>query len=159
VALRLGSGRLAGNFTWFMTQLNPATTSTPVDSNAGASMIGPATQRFGRYARLITGGTSQSTMSFALDPTFRGDVATEQTTLRVTYLDTGTGGFDVQWGSGADQTVTVTKTNTGSWLTTQIPVPGIEYTGTLAGGADIAISELGSDATDFEMVELSVDDR
>jgi hypothetical protein len=159
VALRQGSGRLAGNFTWFMTQLNPDTTSTPVDSNAGSSMIGPATQRFGRYARRITGGTGQSTISFALDPTFRADVATEQTTLRVTYLDTGTGSFDVQWGSGPDQTVTVTKTNTGTWITTQIPVPGMEYTGELAGGADIAISELGTDATDFQMVELSVDDR
>jgi hypothetical protein len=159
VALRQGSGRLAGNFTWFMTQLNPDTTSTPVDSNAGSSMIGPATQRFGRYARRITGGTSQSTISFALAPTFRADVATEQTTLRVTYLDTGTGSFDVQWGSSPGQTATVTKTDTGTWLTTQIPVPGMEYTGGLAGGADIAISEQGSDATDFAMVELSVDDR
>jgi hypothetical protein len=38
-------------------------------------------------------------------------------------------------------------------------VRGMEYTGELAGGADIAISELGTDATDFQMVELSVDDR
>ncbi|MDX6522781.1 MAG: hypothetical protein QOI17_294, partial [Gaiellales bacterium] len=90
---------------------------------------------------------------------FRADVATEQTTLRVTYLDTGTGSFDVQWGSAPGQTATVTKTDTGAWLTTQIPVPGMEYTGELAGGADIAISEQGTDATDFAMVELSVDDR
>ena len=66
VALRQGTGRMAGDFTWFMTQLNPSTTSVPVDSNAGTSMIGPATQRFGRYARKITGGTSTNTMSFAL---------------------------------------------------------------------------------------------
>jgi hypothetical protein len=158
-ALQQGGGRMAGNFSWFMTQLNPDTTSTALDSNNGSSMIGPATQRFGRYARRITGGTGQSAISFALDPTFRADVATEQTTLRVTYLDTGTGSFDVQWGSGPDQTVTVTKTNTGTWITTQIPVRGMEYTGELAGGADIAISELGTDATDFQMVELSVDDR
>jgi hypothetical protein len=150
---------MAGNFTWFMTQLNPSTTSVPVDSNAGASMIGPATQRFGRYARQITGGTSTNTMSFALDPTFRTDLASSLTTLRVTYLDTGTGSFNVSWGTGPGQTVTITKTNTGSWQTTQIPVAGIDYTGGLAGGADISVSELGSDSTDFQMVEVAVAGR
>src|SRR5689334_1501383 len=159
VALRQGTGRMAGNFTWFMTQLNPSTTSVPVDSNAGASMIGPATQRFGRYARKITGGTTTNTMGFALDPTFRTDLASELTTLRVTYLDTGTGSFDVSWGTGPGQMVTITKTNTGSWQTTQIPVAGIDYTGGLAGGADITVSELGSDSTDFQMVEVAVAGR
>jgi hypothetical protein len=159
VALRQGTGRMAGNFTWFMTQLNPSTTSVPVDSNAGASMIGPATQRFGRYARKITGGTSTNTMSFALDPTFRTDLASSLTTLRVTYLDTGTGSFNVSWGTDPTQTVTITKTNTGSWQTTQIPVAGIDYTGGLAGGADISVSELGSDSTDFQMVEVAAAGR
>ncbi|HYW29509.1 MAG TPA: hypothetical protein VE824_06860 [Gaiellales bacterium] len=159
VALREGSGRMAGDFTWFMTQLNPNTTSTPVDSNAGASMIGPAAQRYGRYARRITGGTAQSTMSFALDPAFRSGIAAAQTTLHVTYLDNGTGSFQMAWGNGPDQAVTVTKTNTGAWQTADIPVPGLEFTGGLAGGADLAISELGSDATNFAMVELTVDGR
>jgi hypothetical protein len=159
VALRQGSGRMAGNFTWFMTQLDPNTTSTPLDSNAGASMIGPASQRYGRYARRIAGGTVQGTMSFALDPAFRSGVVAEQTTLHVTYLDTGVGSFQVAWGTGPDQSVAVTKTNTGTWQTADIPVPGLEYTGALAGGADLAISELGSDATNFAMVELTVDDR
>jgi hypothetical protein len=159
VALRQGGGRMAGNFTWFMTQLDPATTSTAVDSNAGASMIGPSTQRYGRYARRIVGGTAQSTMSFALDPAFRSSIAAEQTTLHVTYLDSGSGSFQVSWGTGAEQSVTVTKANTGTWRTAVIPVPGLEYTGALAGGADLAVSELGTDATAFAMVELTVDDR
>ncbi|HET7427938.1 MAG TPA: hypothetical protein VFJ66_00700 [Gaiellales bacterium] len=159
VALRQGSGRMAGNFTWFMTQLDPNTTSTPLDSNAGASMIGPASQRYGRYARRIAGGTAQGTMSFALDPAFRSGIVAEQTTLHVTYLDTGTGSFQVAWGTGPDQSVTVTKTNTGTWQTADIPVPGLEYTGALGDGADLAISELGGDATNFAMVELTVDDR
>jgi len=159
VALRQGTGRMAGDFTWFMTQLNPSTTSVPVDSSAGASMIGPATQRFGRYARKITGGTSTNTMSFALDPTFRTDLASALTTLRVTYLDSGTGSFSVSWGTAPSQTATITKTNTGSWQTTQIPVAGIGYTGGLAGGADITVSELGSDSTDFQMVEVAVAGR
>jgi hypothetical protein len=150
---------MAGNFTWFMTQLNPGTTSIAVDSNAGGSMIGPAGQRWGRYARRIVGGTAQDTMSFALDPGFRAGIAASQTTVNVTYLDSGTGSFDVSWGTGAEQSVTITKTNTGTWQTAAVPVPGSELTGALAGGADLTVSELGSDATDFAMVELSVDGR
>ena len=159
VALRQGSGRMAGDFTWFMTQLDPSTTSTALDSNAGASMIGPASQRFGRYARRIAGGTAQSTMSFALDPAFRSGIVADTTTLHVTYLDTGTGSFQVAWGTGPDQSVTVTKANTGTWQTADIPVPGLEFTGGLPGGADLTVSELGGDATDFAMVELTVDGR
>ena len=96
---------------------------------------------------------------FALDPTFRSDLASALTTLRVTYLDTGTGSFNVSWGTGPTQTVTITKTNTGSWQTTQMPVAGIDYTGGLAWGADITVSELGSDSTDFQMVEVAVAGR
>jgi hypothetical protein len=159
VALRQGSGRMAGNFTWFMTQLNPATTSTALDSNNGGSMIGPATQRFGRYARRITGGTGQGTMSFALSPAFRTGIRAASTTLRVTYLDTGTGRFQVRWGSAAGQVTTVAKTATGAWRTVAIAVAGSAYAGGLSGGADIAVSEVGSDATDFHMVEVSVNGR
>ena len=98
-------------------------------------------------------------MSFALDPTFRTDLASALTTLRVTYLDSGTGSFSVSWGTAPSQTATITKTNTGSWQTTQIPVAGIGYTGGLAGSADITVSELGSDSTDFQMVEVAVAGR
>jgi hypothetical protein len=38
-------------------------------------------------------------------------------------------------------------------------VPGLEYTGALTGGADLAVSELGGDATSFALVEVSVDGR
>ena len=55
--------------------------------------------------------------------------------------------------------MTVTKTNTGTWQTADIPVPGLEYPGALGDGADLGISELGGDATNFAMVELTVDGR
>jgi hypothetical protein len=159
VALRQGSGRMAGNFTWFMTQLNPDTTSTPVDSNAGGSPIGPATQRFGRYARRIAGGTSKSVMSFSLVRAFRTGLGGASTALRVTYLDTGTGRFQVRWGTAATQAATVSKTASGTWKTATFTVPGSAYAGGLAGGADVAVSETGTDATDFAMVEVSVPSR
>jgi hypothetical protein len=158
VALRQGSGRMAGNYSWFMTQLNPAT-SVALDSKSGASMIGPATQRFGRYARKITGGSGCNIMSFALNPTFRADLAPATTTLKVTYLDAGTGSFNVNWGTGVGQSQTVKKTNTGTWQTTAIPVDGLEYTGGLADGADVTVTENGTDSTAFQMVEVGVNGR
>jgi hypothetical protein len=159
VALRQGSGRMAGNFTWFMTQLNPDGTSTALDSNAGAAMIGPAGQRFGRYARRIAGGTTRSGMSFALAPGFRTGLGGAQTTLRVTYLDSGSGRFTVRWGTAASQAATVAKSGSGAWKTATFGVPGGAYAGKLAGGADVAVSETGTDATAFAMVEVSVAGR
>jgi hypothetical protein len=67
--------------------------------------------------------------------------------------------MQVAWGTGLAQSVTFTKTNTGTWQTADIPVPGLSYTGALGDGADLAISELGGDATNFAMVELTVDGR
>jgi hypothetical protein len=55
--------------------------------------------------------------------------------------------------------VTIAKTGTGTWRTASIPVPGVEYAGALAGGADLAVSEQGSDATAFAMIEVAVDGR
>jgi hypothetical protein len=40
-----------------------------------------------------------------------------------------------------------------------IAVAGSAYAGGLSGGADIAVSEVGSDATAFHMVEVSVNGR
>jgi hypothetical protein len=159
VGLRLGSGRMAGNFTWFMTQLNPDGTSTALDSRSGGSMIGPATQRWGRYARRIAGGTTRNAMSFALGPAFRTGLGGAQTTLRVTYLDSGSGRFQVRWGTGTTQVATVAKSGSGSWKTAAFTVPGSAYAARLAGGADISISETGTDATAFAMVEVAVPGR
>lgn len=100
MALRPGTGAMAGNFGWFITQLNPETTSTALDSNSGDSMIGNPTQRYGRFARRIDGGTPKDTMAFQLDPIFRSGIAppTGQVDLRVTYLDRGLGQFRLTYG-------------------------------------------------------------
>jgi hypothetical protein len=122
-------------------------------------MIGPATQRYGRYARRIAGATTRSAMSFALAPAFRTGLGGTQTTLRVTYLDAGAGRFQVRWGTAATQAATVAKSGSGTWKTATFTVPGSAYAGRLPGGADIAVSETGTDATAFAMVEVSVNGR
>jgi len=45
--------------------------------------------------------------------------------------------MQVAWGTGPAQSVTFTKTNTGTWQTADIPVPGLEYAGALGDGADL----------------------
>ena len=98
-------------------------------------------------------------MSFALAPAFRTALGGASTSLRVTYLDTGTGRFQVRWGTGATQVATVAKSGSGAWQTANFTVPGSSYAAGLAGGADIAVSETGTDATDFAMVEVAVPTR
>jgi len=157
VALRQGSGRLPGNYSLHMTQLDPDTTSTALNSNSGASPIGNPSQRFGRHARQITGGTAKDAMSFALSPAFKAGIATSETTLRVYYLDAGNGSFEVRW--APDAAVTVDKNGSGGWRVAEIPVSGLAYTGGLAGGADIKVSQLGTGTTTFHMVEVAVNGR
>jgi hypothetical protein len=150
VALRAGGGRLAGNFEWFMRQIDPDATSTAVDSNNGGSIIGSTGQRHGRFARRITGGTAKDTMRFALDPSFKLGLSDKGTQLKVTYLDAGSGRFELNWGGGSQ---TVTRTGSGSWKTVSIPVKGSAYT------SDITLKALGTEPATFHMVELAVDGR
>jgi hypothetical protein len=157
VALRQGSGRLPGNYSLHMQQLNADATSIGLNSNAGASPIGNPAQRYGRHARQIAGGTAKDAMSFVLDPAFKTGIATSTTTLRVVYLDAGTASFEVRW--GVDSAITVDKTGSGNWKTLEIPVAGLAYTGSLAGGADIVVKQLGTGSTNFHMVEVAVDGR
>jgi hypothetical protein len=157
VALRQGSGRLPGNYSLHMQQLNADATSIGLNSNSGASPIGNPAQRYGRHARQIAGGTAKDAMSFVLDPAFKTGIATSTTTLRVVYLDAGTASFEVRW--GVDSAITVDKTGSGNWKTLEIPVAGLAYTGSLAGGADIVVKQLGTGSTNFHMVEVAVDGR
>ncbi len=159
VALRQGTGAMAGNFGWFITQLNPDTTSTALDSNSGASMIGNPTQRYGRFARRIDGGTTKDTMAFQLDPIFRSGIATPtgKVDLRVTYLDKGLGQFRLAYGLGLS--TVVTKTNSGNWQDAVVSVPGVAFAGGLLGGSDITLQALGTESTTFHMVKLTVRSR
>lgn len=159
VALRQSTGDMAGNFGWFITQLNPETTSTALDSNDGANMIGNPTQRYGRFARRIDGGTAKDTMSFQLDPAFRAGIATPsgRVDLRVTYLDKGLGQFRINYGVG--MSTVVTKTDSGDWLTAVVSVPGVAFTGGLVSGSDITVQALGNESTTFHMVRVTVRSR
>jgi hypothetical protein len=157
VALREGDRTPVGNYGWYLTQSSPDTTSIAVESDDGNSMIGPATQRYGRFARRTDVASGKSTMSFQLDPTFRAGIVGATCLIHVTYLDTGTGQFDVAWGTGASDRQTVTRAGSGTWVTAApISVPGSAFTGSLPGASDLTLSAVGSTDTTFHMIEIEV---
>jgi hypothetical protein len=158
IALRKGTGRLAGNFSMFMTQVDPARTSEPLSSRNGADPIGPKSQRYGRYARRIRAGTRRNAMTFRLNRDFTGGIAGHETTLAVVYRDARKGQFRVRWGNGADQSRTVRMRGTGAWRELRVTVPGGVYRGQLRGDGDIRIAALRGAAT-FHMVRVRVKGR
>jgi hypothetical protein len=159
IALKQGMGRTAGNLSRFIDQYDPQGTSEALDSRNGAAMIGPATQRFGRFARRITGGTAKDTMSFSLDPAFARGVRGREVVLSVIYLDQGSGSFRVGWGQGASAQATVQKHGTGRWQQFSVRIARAAFSASLPHNADIAITALGHTAAVFHMVAVDVPSR
>ena len=159
IALRQGTGRMAGNLERFMKQIDAQRTSIALDSNNGRAMIGPAAQRYGRFARRIVAGTAQKAMFFRLNGTFKHGVRDHAVRIRVTYLDQGGGAFVVKWGRAGRCQHTVHKHGTGRWRTVTIKVRRAGFHNRLSHRSDITLKALGSSGTDFHMVEVRVHGR
>jgi hypothetical protein len=159
IALRKGRGRTAGNLGQFMTQYAPGRTSTPLSSGQGKHMIGPAGQRFGRYARRITGHTSRWRMGFRLNNDFVAGVSGRKVVIGVWYLNGGHGRFRVSWGRSASARHVVRKTGTGRWKHFTTTIDGSLLRGRLAHDCDISLQALGRSRTTFHMVEVRVPGR
>ena len=129
VALRQGSA-LEGDYTFLMNRLP--------DHSREAKKAGPDDQRFGAWARLLPG---TETMRFVLDQTFAASLNAQTTELRVTYLDQGTGAFEVKAG---DQKFTTHCTNTGRWKTTLWNMPPALYKQD-DSGAQVSLQALDAD--------------
>jgi hypothetical protein len=142
-----------------MTQYAPGRTSTPLSSEQGKHMIGPAGQRFGRYARRITGHTSRSRMGFRLNNDFVAGVSGRKVVIGVWYLNGGRGSFRVSWGRSASARHVVHKTGTGRWKHFTTTVDGSLLRGRLAHDCDISLQALGRSRTSFHMVEVRVPGR
>ena len=159
IALRKGRGRTAGNLGQFMTQYAPGLTSRALSSGQGRHMIGPARQRFGRYARRIAGHTSRSWMGFRLNNDFVAGVSGRKVVIGVWYLNGGHGSFRVSWGRSASERHVVHKTGTGRWKHFTTTIDGSLLRGRLAHGCDISLKALGHSRTAFHMVEVRVPGR
>ncbi|MCX7006438.1 MAG: hypothetical protein NTY53_04185 [Kiritimatiellaeota bacterium] len=102
VAFREGDA-LTGDYTFLM-QRQP-------DHTREVKKAGPDDQRFGAWARLLP---RDQTVQLVLDDTFAASLATQTAELRVTYLDRGTGSFDMQ---AAGRAFHVQGSDSGRWKT------------------------------------------
>lgn len=104
VALREGGSLFPGDYTFLMRRL-PGADMKPERN------IGPADQRFGAWAMTLAKGAE---VKFEIDPAFARSL--KKATVRVTYLDGGTGSFTLRT---AGQEFQGKLAGTGRWIAAQ----------------------------------------
>jgi hypothetical protein len=138
VAFREGD-TLTGDYTFLMHR--------QPDHTREVKKSGPDAQRFGAWARLLP---RDQTMQLVLDPAFAASLATQTAELRVTYLDRGTGSFDIQ---AASQTFHAQCSDSGRWKTITWELSRPVF-GKTDSRAHISLRALGADLT-LHMVEIT----
>ena len=139
----VGFGLIARNYSRFITQIDANKTSV------GLWRVGPADQPYGRYARGFENASGRKRMAFDLDDKFLPHGAHAPITLKLIYLDQGTGKFSVRYDSSADPdkiAVTITKTNSGQWANKSITI------------ADGVFANQGPLSSDFSLVNEDEED-
>jgi hypothetical protein len=153
------------NFQMWLTQIDPNGTSQ------GLWRQGPKTQMYGRFARRFDHASGKDAMYFDIDNRFFGGQALNAgypVTLRVVYLDQGTGSFALKYDAVNDPektAFTVTKTNSGQWkekivtvsggyFGNRISVPSSVATGTTA---DLMLVNADAENDTFHMIEVTRD--
>jgi hypothetical protein len=138
IALREGSGKLKGDYTFLMRRL-PGVEMKPEQK------IGPDDQRFGAWARTLAKG---SEAKFALDSSFARSLAGGRAILRVIYLDRGAGTFTVH---AAGRAFSRTLASSGRWQTAEFKIDHADLMADPAG-AHIAIQS--TDDMTLHMIEV-----
>jgi hypothetical protein len=139
----VGFGLIARNFSRFITQIDANQTSV------GLWRVGPADQPYGRYARAFENSSGRKRMYFDLDDEFLPAGAKNPITLKLIYLDQGTGKFSVRYDASADPdktAINITKTNSGRWVEKSITI------------ADAAFANKGPRNSDFSLVNEDDED-
>ena len=139
IALREGTGKLKGDYTFLMRRL-PGAEMKPEQK------IGSDGQRFGAWARTLPKGAEAK---FALDPVFARSLADGKAIVRVIYFDSGTGAFMVR---AAGRQFAHALVNSGRWQTAEFKIDHADFAADSAG-AHIAIQAEG-DLT-LHMIEVS----
>lgn len=148
----VGWGILPGNYSKFLHQIDPESTST------GYWHVGPDAQVYSRFGRGFHHEVGQTAMSFKLDPGFFAPPATmpHSVRVRVVYLDRGKGKWSLDYNADekTKSAITVTCDDTGEWKEITAALPRAVFNGKLAKGADLVLQHRGGGDTIFHMVEL-----
>ena len=137
VALREGH-LLKGDYTFLMRRL-------PGVEMKAEEKVGPDDQRFGAWARTLSGGTAK----FALDADFARSLEGKKAAVRVIYLDRGASEFQV---IAAGKKFEQKLTGSGRWKTAEFPIAGVSFQ-TGADGAQLLVTSAG-DLT-LHMIEVT----
>jgi hypothetical protein len=143
-----------GNFQMWLTQINPDATSQ------GLWRQGPKDQMYGRFARRFDHATGKDAMYFNIDDRFFNNQPLNgayPVTLRVVYLDQGTGAWALKYDAVGDSqktAVTVTKTNTGQWLEKAVTVTDGYFANRMPNGGDLMLVNPDGEDDTFHMIEV-----
>jgi hypothetical protein len=147
----VGFGLIARNYGRFITQIDANKTSV------GLWRVGPADQPFGRYARAFESSSGRNRMYFDLDDQFLSANTDDPVSLKVIYLDQGTGKFAVRYDSSSDPdktAVTITKTNSGRWVSKSIAIADGEFANKGPRNSDFSLVDEDGEDDVFHMIEI-----
>ena len=148
----VGFGLIARNYSRFLTQIDANKTSV------GLWRVGPADQPYGRYARGFENASGRNRMSFDLDDHFLPRGAKGPITLKLIYLDQGTGKFSLRYDASSDPdktAVTITKTNSGRWVSKNITIADGEFANKGPLNSDFSLVNEDDEDDVFHMIEIT----
>jgi len=144
----VGWGILPGNYSRFLTQLDPGS------GDVGLWNIDDSIH--GRFARAFEHESGKTQMRFKLDEEFFADPEEPQPAkLTVTWLDKGKGSWSLRYlgTDGKSRAKTVQKENSGNWKTGEFFLKGVTLNHS-SNRPDLALHYESGDDTAFHMIEL-----
>ena len=147
----VGWGIIPGNFERHLFQL------APEDTSVGLWNTGPARHPYGLFARRFDTASGRTTMRFKLAEGFFPQPASPHAVkVRVVYLDTGTGGWQLLYANAKGEQVasTVALKNSGEWRDVNVTLSDAIWDHRLAGG-DLALRQSGGGDITFHLIELA----
>ena len=148
----VGFGLIARNFSRFITQIDANQTSV------GLWRVGPADQPYGRYARAFENSSGRNRMYFDLDDKFLPAGAKDPITLKLIYLDQGSGNFSVRYDASDDPdktAINITKTNSGRWVEKSITIADAAFANKGPRNSDFSLVNEDDEEDVFHLIEIT----
>ena len=147
----VGFELIARNYNRFIIQIDANETSV------GLWRVGPTDQPYGRYARGFENSSGRNRMYFDLDDNFLSLKAKESITLKIIYLNKGTGKFSIRYDSLIDHdkiAATISKTNSGRWVSKSITITNGAFANKGARNSDFSLVNEDNEDDVFHMIEI-----
>lgn len=144
-----GVDMLPDNYGLFIKQIDPNGTSI------GQWRVGTVNSKYGRYARSFDNANGKKEIILDVDDTLNHSVRNTTTNISVTYFDTGTSEWSLNYatGRGTLGSVTIKNSNTNVWKTYTTKISDMNLSNKIHGG-DLSLSYVNGGDTIFAMVEI-----